>query len=107
LPECYRQVRKRRFASAAVPTTWGFAAFAFSGETGKAMATKEERGERALRVVRRLLDALESKIDADVKCSVADFIRLVQLERELMSEQVKEIHVSWQETKKEKPNNEA
>lgn len=71
------------------------------------MATKEERGERALRVVRRLLDALESKIDADVKCSVADFIRLVQLERELMSEQVKEIHVSWQETKKEKPKNEA
>jgi hypothetical protein len=47
-----------------------------------------------------MLDLLESRLDADVKCSVGDLIRLLQLERELMSEQVKEIQVTWQETKK-------
>lgn len=71
-------------------------------EDRKSMATKDERGERALRAVRRLLDVLESKIDKDVKCSVGDFIRLLQLERELTAEQVREIHVSWQETKRDK-----
>ena len=62
------------------------------------MKDKEQRAERALRAVRKMLDALESKMDSDMKCTVGDFIRLLQLERELMAEQVKEIHVSWQET---------
>jgi hypothetical protein len=61
-----------------------------------------DRGERALRATQKMLDVLESKIDSDVKCSVADFIRLLQLERDLMSEQVREIKVSWQETQRPK-----
>lgn len=65
------------------------------------MSEQEERGDRALRAVRKMLDSLESRMDSDLKCSVGDFIRLLQLERELMAEQVKEIHVSWQETKKQ------
>ena len=65
------------------------------------MTEAEARGERALQTVRKMLDALESKMDADVKCSVGDFIRLLQLEKELMAEQVKEIQVSWQETTKQ------
>ncbi len=65
------------------------------------MSELEERGDRALRAVRKMLDSLESRMDSDLKCSVGDFIRLLQLERELMAEQVKEIHVSWQETKKQ------
>ncbi len=66
------------------------------------MRKKDQRGERALRAVRKMLDALETKIDSDMKCTVGDFIRLLQLERELMAEQVREIHVSWQEpTKKD------
>lgn len=65
------------------------------------MAEDQERsGNRALRVVQRMLDVLESKIDTEVKCSAGDLIRLLQLERELMAEQVKEIQVTWQETKK-------
>jgi hypothetical protein len=66
------------------------------------MNEQTERGERALRTVQKMLDVLESKIDSDVKCSVADFIRLLQVERELMSEQVREIKVSWQEIQKPK-----
>lgn len=59
-------------------------------------------GERALRMVREMLDRTEEKIDADFKCSVADTIRLLQLERELVAElQVKEIEVRWTETKKD------
>jgi FtsZ-binding cell division protein ZapB len=60
----------------------------------------DARGDRALRAVQKMLDVLESKIDGDVKCSVADFIRLLQLERELKAEHVKEIQVTWQETKR-------
>ena len=65
------------------------------------MSELDERGDRALRAVRKMLDSLESRMDSDLKCSVGDFIRLLQLEKELMAEQVKEIHVSWQETKKQ------
>ena len=65
------------------------------------MSELDERGDRALRAVRKMLDSLESRMDSDLKCSVGDFIRLLQLEKELMAEQVKEIHGSWQETKKQ------
>ncbi len=61
----------------------------------------EESEDRALRTVQKMLDVLESKIDSDLKCSVGDFIRLLQLERELKAEHVKEIQVTWQETKKQ------
>lgn len=63
----------------------------------------DDRGgdDRALRAVEKMLDVLEAKIDSDWKCSVGDFIRLLQLERELKAEQVKEIKVTWQETKKQ------
>jgi hypothetical protein len=66
------------------------------------MATNQagDQEDRALRIVQRMLDAMESKIDSDIKCSAGDIIRLLQLERELMAEQVREIHVSWQEPTK-------
>ena len=70
------------------------------GRQAEMKENENPRGERALRAVQRMLDVLESKIDSDVKCSVGDFIRLLQLERELKAEQVKEIQVTWQETKK-------
>jgi hypothetical protein len=65
---------------------------------------RRQRGERALRAVQKMLDALEAKMDSDMKCTVGDYIRLLQLERELMAEQVKEIHVSWRETSKNEEN---
>lgn len=70
------------------------------GDKQEMKENENPRGERALRAVQRMLNVLESKIDSDVKCSVGDFIRLLQLERELKAEQVKEIQVTWQETKK-------
>ena len=63
--------------------------------------TTEKHDDRALRAVEKMLDVLEAKIDSDWKCSVGDYIRLLQLERELKAEQVKEIKVTWQETKKQ------
>ncbi|BDC52090.1 hypothetical protein F183_A44050 [Bryobacterales bacterium F-183] len=73
------------------------------------MATNEagDQEDRALRTVRRMLDAMESKIDSELKCSAGDIIRLLQMERELMAEQVKEIHVSWQEPTKKTSEDES
>ncbi len=52
-------------------------------------------GERA-RVVDLLLKKMEAKLSgADTKASLGDYVRLVQLRRELEDEQPREIKVSW------------
>jgi hypothetical protein len=89
---------KRWIAAAVLPTKRRRFAF---GEGGRMKEDSEESEDRALRTVQKMLDVLESKIDSDLKCSVGDFIRLLQLERELKAEHVKEIQVTWQETKKQ------
>ena len=63
------------------------------------MDEQRTRTERALRSVRKILDAMEARMDNDPKASVADYIRLLQLERELSAEQVREVRVTWQDTK--------
>ena len=40
-------------------------------------------------------------MDNDPKASIADYIRLLQLERELSAEQIREVRVTWQDTKPE------
>jgi hypothetical protein len=44
------------------------------------------------------MENIEKKLDADeLKPSVGDLVRLLQLEKELVQEQPKEIKVSWVE----------
>jgi hypothetical protein len=54
----------------------------------------EKRSKSAL--VNKLLDAAERKVTADdVKASIGDVIRLLQLQKELEQEEPREITVQW------------
>ncbi len=49
-------------------------------------------------IVRRLLAQIETKLKHETgKATVADFIRLLQLERELSEDEAKEVVVQWVE----------
>jgi hypothetical protein len=57
----------------------------------------EPRGDRA-RVVRELLRKIERKLGgADVKATLSDYIKLLQLQKEIEEEEPKEIKVTWVE----------
>lgn len=61
-------------------------------------------GER-VRVVELLLKKMEAKLGgADAKASLGDYVRLVQLRRELEDEQPREIKVSWIEPEVTEPD---
>ena len=48
------------------------------------------------KVVKQLLEKMEQKLGSeDVKASLGDYIRLMQLHRELEEEDVTEIKVTW------------
>jgi len=52
-------------------------------------------------VVKELLKKVEKKLsDDDVKATLGDYIRLVQLQKELDEEEPKEIKVTWVEPEK-------
>ena len=47
-------------------------------------------------MVEELIEKVEKKLGSgDVKATVGDYIRLVQLQKELEDEEVKEIEVRW------------
>lgn len=63
---------------------------------------EEETTESKHEMVRRLLGQIEEKLKGEaIKASVADFIRLLQLERELSEEEAREVVVRWVEPKAE------
>jgi len=73
---------------------------------------KKPRGEKAAparprrkskkKLVEQVIENIEKKLTSkDLKPSVGDFIRLLQLEKELEEEQPKEIKVSWVEPREE------
>ncbi len=57
--------------------------------------TQSQRG-----AVKKMIERFEEKLDAaELKMSVGDYIRLVQLHNELEEEDPKEIRVTWVEPK--------
>jgi len=63
--------------------------------SGKASAGKAE-------LVRQLIANIQAKLGSEeAKATVGDFIRLLQLEKELEEEQPREITVTWIEPEKE------
>jgi hypothetical protein len=58
---------------------------------------KRRRRRNKAAFVRDVIRRIEDKLTDDAKPSVGDFIRLLQLEKELEEEQPKEIQVSWVE----------
>lgn len=69
------------------------------GKTGK-----DRRRPNKARLVTKVIRKLEKKLEADeLKPTVGDFIRLLQLEKELDDEQPQEIKVSWVEPEEKGP----
>jgi hypothetical protein len=63
------------------------------------MANKETKGGRA-EVIRGVLEKMEQQMNGDtMKATMGDYIRLVQLHKELDEESPKEIKVTWVEPK--------
>jgi hypothetical protein len=56
------------------------------------------------KVVEELIEKFEKKLgDSDVKATLGDYIRLLQLRRELDEEEPREIEVKWVDPEKKKP----
>ena len=75
---------------------------------GGVYASGVKRGARGSQadVVERLLRKVERKLadDADVKATVGDYIRLLQLQKELQDEEPREIEVRWIDPEKLEKN---
>jgi hypothetical protein len=68
--------------------------------------TESERRRQA-RVVRELLGKIEEKLGQDApKATLGDYIRLVQLRKELEADEAKEIRVTWVDPEKKTPESE-
>ena len=60
--------------------------------------TDRERRRSQAEVVRGLLERMEAKLGGqDVKVTLADYIRLVQLRNELEADEPRDIRVTWDE----------
>jgi hypothetical protein len=65
----------------------------------KAETSKEEDAKARAMVVKKLLKSMETKLSGkDAKASLGDYIRLVQLQKELDEDAPREIKVTWVET---------
>jgi hypothetical protein len=70
---------------------------------GGAKVEPVETEEERVIVVKRILTQLERKMGGeDVKATMGDYIRLVQLQKELDEEAPKEIKVTWVEPEGDK-----
>jgi hypothetical protein len=66
------------------------------GQTGEAEGKKEVDVLRQLALVRRLIRRFETKLaTTDMKASLGDLLRLMQIERELAPVEPREIVVRW------------
>lgn len=67
----------------------------------KTKTTKQEEAEgikrRQSETVAKLVERAERELDAKMKASLGDYIRLVQLQKDLEEEEVREIKVTWVE----------
>jgi hypothetical protein len=65
------------------------------------MAVKKRSTKDPARKIARLLVAIEKKMDAEVKCTIGDYIRLLQAQQEFDRDTPRDIEVTWVETLKE------
>ena len=68
---------------------------------GTIKTTKQEEAEgtkrRQSETVAKLVERAERELDEKMKASLGDYIRLVQLQKDLEEEEVREIKVTWVE----------
>ncbi|MFM2124567.1 MAG: hypothetical protein RL328_1018 [Acidobacteriota bacterium] len=68
-------------------------------------ASDEKKKNGQAEVVRQLLEGIEKKLqEQDLKVTLADYIRLVQLKKELEGEEPREIRVTWVDRESESSN---
>ncbi len=66
-----------------------------AGRVARVRAPAKKKNSKSA-LVKKLLDAAEKKVTADdVKASIGDVIRLLQLQKELEHEEPREIKVQW------------
>ena len=76
-------------------------------ETGKAGGVQKRRRRNKAALIRRAIENIEEKIEAnDVKASIGDFIRLLQLEKELEPDRPRAVKVTWVEQQADAPASE-
>ncbi len=64
-----------------------------------AKAGAEERHRDSVALVRKAIQNIEEKLDSnEVKATIGDFIRLLQMEKELEVEEPRDIKVTWVES---------
>ena len=75
-------------------------------KTATTEGKKKAKGGRGSQsaVVSKLLAKVEEKLDGDVKASLGDYIRLIQLQKELEEDEVREIKVTWVQPEPDEPN---
>ena len=69
---------------------------------GREQTEREQKKKTQAAVVKKLLKNVEKKLGGeDVKATLGDYIRLVQLQQELEEEEPKDIKVTWVDPKPE------
>lgn|GEM_PF-6985978 len=69
---------------------------------GREQTEREQKKKTQAAVVQKLLKNVEKKLGGeDVKATLGDYIRLVQLQQELEEEEPKDIKVTWVDPKPE------
>jgi hypothetical protein len=78
---------------------------------GKGGSKKQKKGssrsKKKIDVVEKVIESIEQKIEKeDIKATLGDFIRLLQLRKELEEEQPREIEVTWVDPSEKEPASE-
>jgi hypothetical protein len=63
-----------------------------------------EKQQNRIRIIRKAIASIEEKLDTnEMKPTVADLVRLLQIEKELEPDQPVELKVSWVESDETEP----
>jgi hypothetical protein len=79
-------------------------ALAFSG--GQLGERRSIRKKDPARKIADLLAAIEKKFDEDIKCTIGDYIRLLQAQQEFDRDTPRDIEVTWVDSLKVKSESE-
>ena len=68
-------------------------------DAGEPVDAEDVSVEKTLYLIQRLLDKIEAQIEnADSKGTIGDYIKLLQLQKELEERRVRKIEVKWVDT---------
>ena len=75
-----------------------------SGQPKADKKTTADRSADRAELVERAIQSIEAKLKSnEVKATLADFIRLLQMQKELQLDQPREIKITWVETTEKEP----